>query len=626
MGKGDLKLEVRGNVDFLTDFPQISYFDVLYKRYTNFATEMIYLPLSGSLEFGEVLTCILPKYGDLIHKMYFALTLSSVSIPRLTNISGLSRSAELSNYNYFLNFINIIYPVYRNIIDEQTNINFNISDIITILDTIASTKSYTDIQGTSQYYAIFGTHYDFVNEYKNLTNKMDAFDSTTGKLNLATFVNFVSLTKIYDQKLFLLSKEFGTKTNYYFSWKEKIGHLLLEQIDLEIGGQKIDRQFTDWLNILVELTSNPDIIPTYRKMIGDIDILTTYDSNAKPQYQVLVPLQFFFNKYLECALPIIFFRYHEVKISIKLNNLYNIINVDPALITDNVNIDNYVRIVDARLLTEYIYLDEDERVKFATYAHEYLVDYVQESNADIISQAQTINFDYFNSVKSMYFTIQSNQSLYYKNYNYNTNIIVEGTITSNIITINNIQQTVPIFIIDDAFVNQFVIDSTLIGKYITFSNTKFYNNTYKIVTVDNNKQFQFNGKYEGDDTDTILTYNLKGPLNTFELLFESYPRQKRLDGDYLNYIIPYKCHTSIPTTGIYTYTFSLSPENYQPSGSCNYSALRYKSINLTLKDEFWDYASQYDSTNINKAKFKMYGLTYNILRLANGMGALYFSS
>jgi hypothetical protein len=110
----------------------------------------------------------------------------------------------------------------------------------------------------------------------------------------------------------------------------------------------------EWLNILVELTNNTDIIPTYRKMIGDIDILTTYDSNAKPQYQVLVPLQFFFNKYLECALPIIFFRYHEVKISIKLNNLYNIINVDPALITDNVNIDNYVSIVDARLLTEYI--------------------------------------------------------------------------------------------------------------------------------------------------------------------------------------------------------------------------------------------------------------------------------
>ena len=394
MGKGDLKLEIRGNVDFLTDFPQISYFDVLYKRYTNFATEMIYLPLSGSLEFGETLTCILPKYGDLIHKMYFALTLSSVSIPRLTNISGLSRSTELSNYNYFLNFINIIYPVYRNLVDEQTNINFNISDIITILDTIASTKSYTDIQGTSQYYAIFGDHYDFVNEYKNLSNKMDAFDSTTGKLNLATYINFVSLSKLYDQKLFLLSKEFGTKTNYYFSWKEKIGHLLLEQIDLEIGGQKIDRQFTDWLNILVELTNNSDIIPTYRKMIGDIDILTTYDSNTKPQYQVLVPLQFFFNKYLECALPIIFFRYHEVKISIKLNNLYNIINVDPALITDNVNIDNYVSIVDARLLTEYIYLDEDERVKFATYAHEYLVDYVQEYTTDIISQAQTLNFDY----------------------------------------------------------------------------------------------------------------------------------------------------------------------------------------------------------------------------------------
>ena len=94
----------------------------------------------------------------------------------------------------------------------------------------------------------------------------------------------------------------------------------------------------------------------------------------------------------------------------------------------------------------------------------------------------------------------------------------------------------------------------------------------------------------------------------------------------MNYVIPYKCHTSIPSDGIYTYTFSLSPEKYQPSGACNYSALRYKSINLTLNDDFWNYASQYNPSDINKASFKMYGLTYNILRLANGMGALYFSS
>ena len=107
MGKGDLKLEIRGNVDFLTDFPQISFFDAVYKRHTNFSCETTYLPLSGSLEFGETLTCILPKYGDLIHKMYFAITLSGVSIPRTTPISGLSRSTAISNYTSFLNFLNI---------------------------------------------------------------------------------------------------------------------------------------------------------------------------------------------------------------------------------------------------------------------------------------------------------------------------------------------------------------------------------------------------------------------------------------------------------------------------------------------------------------------------------------
>jgi len=623
MGKGDLKLEVRGNVNFLTDFPQISFFDAIYKRHTNFATEMQYIPLSGAPEFGELLTCVLPKSGDLIHKMYLAITLSEVNIPRLTPFSGLDRTNAKNNYSSFLSFMNILYPVYRNIISEQQNINFNISDIITILNTINTSQSYLNVQGTTVYYAIFGLKYDFIYEYKQYTDPTDAFDSTTGKLNLDTFNDFIQLTTYYDNILFNLTKQFSTQNNYYFAWKEKLGHNLIKQIDLEIGGQKIDRQFTDWFNVWEELTINSLIKPTYNKMIGNIDILTKYNGNVKPQYQLLIPLQFFFNRYLACCLPIIFFRYHDVKILIQLNDLFNIAQVDPQLTIDNVNIDDYVSIIDAKLLTEYIYLDQDERLKFATYAHEYLVDYVQEYDIDIISQVQTINFDFFNSVKSLYFFIKSYQSLSYYNYDYNTNIIVEGNITSQVV--NN--QTVTVFILNNNFVGQFPIDSTYIGKIITFTNTKYYNNTYTITAI-NNQQFTFDGKYEGDDTAILIykQFNPAGPLANFQLLFESYERQKQLKGDYLNYVIPYKSHNCIPADGIYQYTFSFSPEEYQPSGSCNFSALRYKSMILGLTDDFWNYASQYQTNGTSKAQLTIYGLTYNILRLANGMGALYFGS
>jgi hypothetical protein len=555
--------------------------------------------------------------------MYFAVTLSEVSIPRLTPFSGLNRSAAQTNYTAFLNFLNLLYPVYRNIYSEQQNINFNISDIINILNTISSSKSYGDIVGTSIYTNIFGSRYDFVAEFNTYTNPNLAFDQTTGYLNLATYNNFVSLTTNYDKLLYNNTKEFGTETNYYFGWKDKLGHRLIQQIDLEIGGQKIDRQFTDWFNIWEELTVNSDMKPTYNKLIGNIDILTKYDGNAKPQYQLLIPLQFFFNRYLECCLPIIFFRYHEVKISIQLNNLFNIAEVDPQLLLDGVNIDNYVSILDTRLLTEYIYIDEDERKKFATYAHEYLVDYVQEYNVDIVSQVQTVNFDFFNSVKSIYMIVQSYQSLSYNVYDYRTNIVIEGSITSEIK--NNITST--IFIINDQFINQFAVDSTYIGKTVTFTNSKFYNNTYTITGI-NNQQFTFDGTYEGDDTATLIytQFNPKGPLSTFELLFESYDRQKQLGGEYLNYIIPYKSHSCIPGDGIYQYTFSLSPEEYQPSGSCNFSALRYKSMIIGMTDDFWNYASQYNVNGTSKARLTIYGLTYNILRLANGMGAYYFAA
>jgi hypothetical protein len=623
MGKGDLKLEVRGNVDFLTDFPQISFFDVLYKRHTNFATESLYVPMDGNMQFGEMLSCVLPKSGDLIHKQYFAVTLSEVSIPRKTPFSGINRSAAQTNYTSFLGFLNLLYPVYRNIVSEQENINFNISDIITILNTIASSKDYGDIAGTTVYTNIYGIHYDFVAEFNTYTNKNLAFNQTTGYLNLATYNNFVALTTYYDNLLYNMTKKFGTVNNYYFGWKDQLGHRLIQQIDLEIGGQKIDRQFTDWLNIWEELTVNTLMKPTYDKMIGNIDILTKYDGSTKPQYQLLIPLQFFYNRYLECCLPIIFFRYHEVKIIIQMNNLFNIAQVDPQLLLDGVNIDDYVSILDARILTEYIYLDEDERKKFATYAHEYLVDYVQEYDVDLISQVQTINFDFFNSVKSLYFYIQSYQSLSYNVYNYNTNIIVEGIITSQVL--NGV--TITIFILNDSFVQQFSIDSSYIGKSVTFTSSKYYNKTY-IITDTNNQQFTFNGTYEGDDTATLIytQFYPSGPLQTFELLFESYDRQKQLHGDYLNYIVPHKSHSCIPKDGIYQYTFSISPENYQPSGSCNFSALRYKSMILGTTNDFWNYASQYNVNGTSKARLTIYGLTYNILRLANGMGAYYFAA
>jgi hypothetical protein len=636
MGKGDFKLEIRGNVDFLTDFPQVSYFDIVYKRYTNFATEMIYLPVSGSLEFGEQITCILPKSGDLIHKMYLAATLSEVAIPRVTNISGLDRTDQSNVYSNFKTFLNIIYPVYRAIIEEQANVNFNIVDIVSIFTTILSNPTYSSYPGTTPYNNFYGTNFDFIEQFNTVTmygtpsyNYNLAFDSTTGYLNLGMFLSFNDLTKYYDELLFSNTQGFGTITNYNFAWQSKIGNLLIKQIDLEIGGQKIDRQFSDWLNIWSELTINSYLQPTYNKMIGNIDILTKYDANSKPQYQLLIPLQFFFNRYLECSLPIIFFRYHEVKLIITLNDLLSIVQVDPQLTTDNINIDNYISLVDARLLTEYIYLDEDERIKFATYSHEYLIDYVQVYNEDIISQTQTINYDFFNSVKALYFFIRSYQSLSFHDYKYDSNVIVTGTITNQIV--NN--KIVPIFILDTQYYDQFTIDSTLVEQEITLTNSNFYNHTYTVVAINNN-QFQFNGTYEGDDTATLI-YNYtvpngnqyrQGPLNNFQLLFESYPRQKTLDGIYLNQVIPYKCHTCIPNDGIYMYNFSISPEDYQPSGSCNHSALRYKAMILALNDNFWNYASLSNTPNNSKAKVTIYGLTYNILRLSNGMGALYFSA
>ena len=69
--------------------------------------------------------------------------------------------------------------------------------------------------------------------------------------------------------------------NLLFAWVNRVGHALLEQLEIRIGGTKIDRQYGDWLNIWYELTANRNMEEKYFKMIGNVSELTTFDRNAK---------------------------------------------------------------------------------------------------------------------------------------------------------------------------------------------------------------------------------------------------------------------------------------------------------------------------------------------------------
>jgi hypothetical protein len=169
-------------------------------------------------------------------------------------------------------------------------------------------------------------------------------------------------------------------SGYY--WTNGIGNVLIKQVDLEIGGQLIDRHYTDWLNIWSQLTIPDSKIGAYNQMIGNYSTVSSLENNSIQQLQLHVPMFFWFNRDYGMVLPLIALQYHEVSIKIYFRSLNECIRNN----TINTPLSNY-SFVNCRCWVDYIFLDMEERKQFAQKPHEYLIDQVQFSEDFSISNS-----------------------------------------------------------------------------------------------------------------------------------------------------------------------------------------------------------------------------------------------
>jgi hypothetical protein len=86
---------------------------------------------------------------------------------------------------------------------------------------------------------------------------------------------------------------------------KRLGLAIVQHYKIEIGGSKIDEQYGDWLNIWYELTHKSGQARGFAKMVGDVPELTNIDATGSPQYQMYVPLAFWFCRNNGLALPLI---------------------------------------------------------------------------------------------------------------------------------------------------------------------------------------------------------------------------------------------------------------------------------------------------------------------------------
>ena len=233
----------------------------------------------------------------------------------------------------------------------------------------------------------------------------------------------------------------GSTGAVYARWLDFPGEQLIAQVEVEIGGQRIDRQYGDWMHIWNQVTLSKEQQDGYYKMVGNTTQLTYITDpgfadvsgpcaanggpaqvcaprNALPETTLYVPLQFWFCRNPGLALPLIALQYHEVKINIDFRPigecLWAVKSLTETSSTQSVSTAYQQSLVAASLYVDYIFLDTDERRKMAQNPHEYLIEQVQFTGDESVgSSSNKIKLNFNHPCKELIWVVQPDANVDY---------------------------------------------------------------------------------------------------------------------------------------------------------------------------------------------------------------------
>jgi Major capsid protein N-terminus/Large eukaryotic DNA virus major capsid protein len=373
-----------------------------------------------------------------------------------------------------------------------------------------------------------------------------------------------------------------------FRWLNWVGHNLIDWVELQIGGQRIDKHYGQWLHIWNELTQEAGKQAGYAKMVGNVPQLTNLlvqggepcDSacaggepnssnevfNCAPEYTLYIPLQFWFCRNPGLALPLIALQYHEVRINLQFNDLQNLMwSYCPTATTSGAIATRVGNsgLVAASLYVDYIYLDTDERRKFAQVSHEYLIEVLQFTGGESITSASNkLKLNFNHPCKELVWVVQRDSF---------------SSCDANVINPWKGQQPF---------------------NFSDWWDRAALESGYSVTRVEGMAG--------------------KNPVVTALLQLNGHDRFQVREGDYFNLVQPYQHHTNVPSVGINVYSFALQPEQHQPSGTCNLSRIDNTTLLLTVSNNAVG--------TVTSSTVYVYATNYNVLRVMSGMGGLSYSN
>ena len=193
------------------------------------------------------------------------------------------------------------------------------------------------------------------------------------------------------------------------AWCRRIGYAIINNVEVEIGGTKIDIQYGRWMNIWNQLSRKSNHDRNFKKLIGDDPIINKLSNNI-PEYTIYIPLNFWFCQYSGLGLPMIALHHHKLVFSLSLNKSNN-------LIVYTGNRPFIPNLVGGVLLVDFIYLDTDERRRFATMKHEYLIHQIQYFGNEVIkNKNHSFKLGFHHPIKELFWTITNGDFMSNKNF------------------------------------------------------------------------------------------------------------------------------------------------------------------------------------------------------------------
>lgn len=457
---------------------------------------------------------------------------------------------------------------------------------------------------------------------------------------MVLYVEIPSVPKIYDKN------SLEENPNAKFAWVNNLGFALINEISIEINGYVIDKQYGEFMYIWSQLSDKKK--DSLNKMIGNVSQMYNF-SNGKDSYQLYIPINFWFCKNIGSALPLISIRSSEIKINVRFRQLEHCCRVGPTNsieILENVSPINFGDYIYQKIngetiegfVTNFDYVSKRLhyiKIVSPSAINKNFVSFNTDENEFtklLNTSTKPINnvpYRIYNSITGQYVTPKPNSIEQTENINYGGIRFSECYFYLDIVYLSNEERAKFL-----GSIREYLIEQTQYNQESNIKNSGLKINLvlnhccksmYWIAQMDSlvgrksiNQLYNYtDSPVQILESNSVVKYYGSSLIRYSDLILNGKSRFKHGDYIFTNYLQPYQHHSTSPDIGINMYSFSLYPEDIQPSSTINMSKINQIVLKLSLSEKI---------NNQNSAKVRIYTLSYNILRIFNNVVSLVFDT